>query len=292
MNEDVSLTDLVEETENYTGAEIAGLCRSATSYALNREIDLDNQNKKPDETKICIFKTDFERALGESKPAFGKNENLLRLCDKGIIPFNHKFVQIHQLLLDLTNHIQNLKTDGFIKSVLIKGDAGSGKTALISSIAHNSKFSFVNLITPRKLMGMNDISKVAAIDEIFNNAYKTDLAIIMLDDIEIMLDYVIVGNSVRFSNHILQALFMLLKERPPTNCKLLVLVTTSSIDLIDMLNLDRLFTEDNTFELPYVQIEDCQNFDMDQLTKDVFLEKIGGNKAPIKKIMELIDKLN
>ena len=288
LNHDVKICDLVEQTHNFTGAEIAGLCRSAVSYALNREIDLEKR-LKPDEKKVKIYKEDFERALDELVPAFGKNENFARFYDKGLIPFNHEFTKIHQKINDIVNYVKKLPGEGSIKSVLLTGDIGSGKTALISSIAQNSGFSFVNLITPKKMIGVSDIHKIAIIHEIFDNAYKTDLAIILLDDLEIMLDYIVVGNSITFSNKVLQAFKVLLKERPPTNCKLLVMATANSIKPIKMLSLDGIF---ESLQLPNVQIEDCVNFEIPALTNNIFMKQIGNTEAPIKKVMELIDKLN
>lgn len=38
LGEDVDLTSLALRTKNYSGAEIEGVVRSATSYALNRHV--------------------------------------------------------------------------------------------------------------------------------------------------------------------------------------------------------------------------------------------------------------
>jgi len=54
----VSLDELATLTKNYSGAEIEGLVKSATSFALNRQID-PNNIKKPDPSKIKVLKEDF-----------------------------------------------------------------------------------------------------------------------------------------------------------------------------------------------------------------------------------------
>ena len=49
--------------------------------------------------------------------------------------------------------------------------------------------------------------------QIFDDAYKSSLSCVILDDIERLLDYVPIGP--RFSNLVLQALLVLLKKLPP-----------------------------------------------------------------------------
>lgn len=47
----------------------------------------------------------------------------------------------------------------------------------------------------------------------FDDAYKSQLSCVVVDDIERLLDYVPIGP--RFSNLVLQALLVLLKKAPP-----------------------------------------------------------------------------
>ena len=39
MGSDVDLDELAAETKNFSGAEIEGLVKSATSFAFNRQVD-------------------------------------------------------------------------------------------------------------------------------------------------------------------------------------------------------------------------------------------------------------
>ena len=41
IHDDVSVEELAKLTKNFTGAELAGLVRAATAYALQRKIDID-----------------------------------------------------------------------------------------------------------------------------------------------------------------------------------------------------------------------------------------------------------
>lgn len=65
MQSDISIPDLARRTKNFTGAEIAGFCRSAASFALNREVDPLNPQKRVDIQKIRLTTSDFDMALKE-----------------------------------------------------------------------------------------------------------------------------------------------------------------------------------------------------------------------------------
>ena len=68
------------------------------------------------------------------------------------------------------------------------------------------------------MVGQSEMAKCQALSKVFEDAYKSPLSLIVLDDIERLLDYVAIGP--RFSNVVLQALLILLKRQPPrgANC--------------------------------------------------------------------------
>ncbi|KAK2151367.1 hypothetical protein LSH36_366g05050, partial [Paralvinella palmiformis] len=74
-----------------------------------------------------------------------------------------------------------------------------------------------------------------SIFQIFDDAYKSTLSVIILDDIERLLDYVPIGP--RFSNLVLQALLVLLKKSPPPGRKLLIIGTTSRKDVLQEMEM-------------------------------------------------------
>lgn len=67
LGEDVSLESIAKRTKNFTGAELAGLVKSATSFALTSKIDFENLKKIPDPKDVIITNEYFERALAEVK---------------------------------------------------------------------------------------------------------------------------------------------------------------------------------------------------------------------------------
>lgn len=83
------------------------------------------------------------------------------------------------------------------------------------------------------------LPQVAAIARVFDDALKSPLSCVVLDDLERLLEYVRIGP--RFSNLVLQTLIVCVR-RAPTRGKLLVLATTScsavlsSLEMLDAFN--------------------------------------------------------
>jgi len=217
LDDGVSLQDIANTTQNYSGAELEGLVRSATSFASHRYEEHGNYK---------VLKEDFEHALTEVKPAFGRHDDdLEQLIGRGIIQYSDKFRTFLSLCERSIDHVRNSK-DTLLHTVLLSGRSGSGKTALVAHMARQSAFPFVRCITNDNYVGYSEYDKVQAMRKVFSDAYKSSLSLIMLDDLERLMDYVRIGPS--FSNLVLQTLFTLLRRQPPkTGSRLLVIATTS-----------------------------------------------------------------
>ena len=71
-------------TKNFSGAEIAGLIKSATSFAFNRHVKVGSMaNYKDDISEMKVNRQDFMMALEEVRPAFGVSEEDLDACIQG-----------------------------------------------------------------------------------------------------------------------------------------------------------------------------------------------------------------
>ena len=121
------------------------------------------------------------------------------------------------------------------------GPVQSGKTALASTLALNSGFPLIKMISPENMVGFGDIQKLNAINKVFEDSYKSTMSVVVVDDIERLLDYTPLGQ--RFSNVILQALMVLLKKTPKQGHKLLILVTTSNKRILDEMNVTEIFSK-------------------------------------------------
>jgi vesicle-fusing ATPase len=182
---------------------------------------------------VCFFKV---------QPAFGtQEEDLRRLYDMGIIPYSDAFANAKSRLLMLARQVRDSDRDGLLVSTLVEGAEGSGKTAIMANVALEAGFPYVKLISPDQLIQHHESSKVSKIRQVFEDAYKTQLAMILIDDVERLLEYANINSSVKFSNMVLQALMVLLKRRPPSRCHLMVVVTTSVLDQMQLLHFDSVF---------------------------------------------------
>lgn len=54
LGHDVDLAKLAEQTKNFSGAELEGLVKSATSFALNRQVDVTDLSRPIDEDNIKV----------------------------------------------------------------------------------------------------------------------------------------------------------------------------------------------------------------------------------------------
>ena len=72
------------------------------------------------------------------------------------------------------------------------------------------------------MVGFTESAKCATIRKIFDDAYRSMMSCILVDNVERLLDYGPIGP--RYSNLTLQALLVLLKKNPPKGRRLLILV--------------------------------------------------------------------
>jgi len=233
LDKDVSLPSLAAETKNFSGAEIEGLVKSAASYAFARQVQVDNI-KKVEIGDLKVSRADFERALTEVRPAFGASTDDLSACVRGgILHYGPQLTSMLQSASALFAQLQSSERTSLI-SILLEGKPGTGKTALAASLALQSGFPFIKLVSPNGLVGMTEAAKAAHIARVFDDAHKSPLSLILLDDLERLLEYVRIGP--RFSNIVLQTLLTCVK-RTPRSSKLVVLATSSSAATLEQLEL-------------------------------------------------------
>ena len=231
LGTDVSIPNLAKRTKNFSGAEIEGLVRAAQSHALNRYVNLKNVTagiSAKDFENIKIGMGDFELALDDVKPAFGQHEeDIERVVRHGIIEFSDRVrlvkAQIDRVVGRLVNS-QGEASVSDIASILLYGPDGSGKSALACDTARRYGFPFVRVISSDNFVGMSENQKVSAMVKIFEDAYKTRMSCVILDDLERLCEFINVGP--RFSNTIIQALMVLIKRpHPKPGCKLQIIAS-------------------------------------------------------------------
>uniref|UniRef100_A0A0E0L4Q8 Vesicle-fusing ATPase n=1 Tax=Oryza punctata TaxID=4537 RepID=A0A0E0L4Q8_ORYPU len=227
LSPDVNLQELAARTKNYSGAELEGVVKSAVSYALNRQISMDDLTKPLDEESIKVTMDDFVNALHEITPAFGASTDDLERCRlRGMVDCGKAHNHLYERGMLLVEQVKVSKGSPLV-TCLLEGPAGSGKSALAATVGIDSDFAYVKIISAETMIGFSESSKCAQICKVFEDAYKSQFGIIILDDIERLLEYVAIGP--RFSNLISQTLLVLLKRVPPKGKNLLVIGTTSEV---------------------------------------------------------------
>ncbi|KAE9409810.1 AAA-domain-containing protein [Gymnopus androsaceus JB14] len=217
MDDDVDLPELAASTKNFSGAEIGGLIKSATSFAFNRHVKVGTMAGISDDVEnLRVNRRDFMNALEEVHPAFGvSEEELLQVIQNGIIRFDSV---VDDILRSGQLFVEQVRTSTRtpLVSVLLHGPPGSGKTALAASIAQASQYPFIKLISPDSMVGFSESQKVTAINKVFADSYKSPWTPI----------------GPRFSNAVLQTLL---------GRRLLVIATSSLRSVLTEIGLSEVF---------------------------------------------------
>lgn len=235
------LPEIADKCKNFSGAEIEGLVKAASSYALTRCVDVNNLKKAPDTKNLILQYSDFERALGDVEPKFGaKSTELKAYYRNGFVPYGDSFDHIMGTLERLVEQVRTSPRTPLM-SLLLQGPAAVGKTAIAAKVAVDSGFPFVRMISADDMIGYSDVSKSQRIHKVFMDSYKSPLSLIFIDDIERIIDYVPIGP--RFSNTVLQTLLVLLKKIPPDEGRRLLIIGTTSVPhLLEDLGLVQAFS--------------------------------------------------
>eukprot|EP00397_Hematodinium_sp_SG-2012_P017093 GEMP01017465.1.p1 GENE.GEMP01017465.1~~GEMP01017465.1.p1 ORF type:complete len:725 (+),score=152.88 GEMP01017465.1:42-2216(+) len=246
----VDLNKVAADTKNFSGAELEGLVRSATSFALNSKVNAANIGKKMDNLdNIEVTLECFEHAKTEILPAFGqKDKDIAPFLGHGIIHYSSTFESMYKSLKSLVNQVRD--TDRQLLSIMLEGEPGAGKTALATHLAKQSGYPFVRVISLNDYVGTGELGRITQITKVFDDAYKSKLSIIILDNVERLLNYSRIGP--RFDNMVLQGLMTIIRKKPPTEGrKLLIMATTSSKTFMDDADFSRCF--DKIVHLPLLK---------------------------------------
>ncbi|KAF7144788.1 hypothetical protein RHSIM_Rhsim04G0021300 [Rhododendron simsii] len=285
---DVNLQELAARTKNYSGAELEGVAKSAVSFALNRQLSMDDLTKSVDEESIKVTMQDFLNAINEVRPAFGASTNDLERCRlNGMVDCGVRHEHIYKRTMLLAEQVRVSKGSPLV-TCLLEGPSGCGKTATAATVGIDSDFPYVKIISAETMIGLSESTKCAQIVKVFEDAYRSPLSIIILDDIERLLEYVAIGP--RFSNLISQTLLVLLKRLPPKGKNVLVIGTTSEVAFLDSVGICGAFSV--TYHVPKLQAEDSRKvlqqlnvFSEDDM--DAAAEAL--NDMPIKKLYMVIE---
>jgi ATP-dependent 26S proteasome regulatory subunit len=211
-------------TEHYSGAELAGLIRSAASFALGRSIESDEND---DDGKLGVVSVDdLDQALREVRPALGKQDEVLKLrfplgisaCSsamKRIMRDLDRFASPPSLRLNVPR-LQSLLLVG------AGGAGGAGATALAawaaSRASSNGSADYVRFVTALDVLagsggGAGDEARAAALVERFSEAKEMARSFLVLDDI----DQLCAGSGPGGYSSVMIATLRALLRSPPSS---------------------------------------------------------------------------
>jgi vesicle-fusing ATPase len=290
LGNDVDVEELAESTKNFSGAELEGLVKSASSFALERQIDYSDLSKEIDEDNVKVTMDDLRQALKEVQPMFGASTDVLKRCRVGgMIDYGPKLKHVLDTCRALVEQVQTSERTPCM-TALLEGVPGSGKTAIAATVALESQFPFVKLFSSDNLLGLSESARASSMVKTFEDAYKSPLSLIVLDDIERLIEFARVGP--RFSNVVLQALMVLVKRLPPAGHKLLVLGTTSKMRDMEALGVTSVFNF--VLNVQALEVDDTKQVlrevgAFETETEEEQAAQAAGDQLPIKRLLTLVE---
>ncbi|KAL4474775.1 hypothetical protein ABPG74_001471 [Tetrahymena malaccensis] len=287
IDPNINLEEIVRDTKNYTGADIEQLVKVALSYSIGKMQDLMDFSKPIDPKNLpLVTMEDFKKAIQEVKPLFGVDEQFQIYKNNKLINYGEAYERISK---QMTQSIDYVKTseNNLIHSILLEGSIGTGKTAIAAAFALKSDITYVKILTPGDFLGLNDYAKVNLLATTFRMAYRAKQAIIVLDEIERIIEYI--DEGPRFSNTILQSLLVLIKKIPDKEfCKLLVIGTTSQANSLKKLQLvGGCFNI--ILKVNPLNSSEIQNVFSSCGISPQIAQRFQDKKVPIKKLLMIID---
>ena len=129
LGKDVDIYHLAAVTKNFSGAELEGLVKSATSFALYQAVDLSEGHvgiQKEKEKDIKVTAQAFEHALEEVKPSFGVDEDELGAFIGDLYDYGEAFEKVMSMGRGFIDQVKNTQRQRLVP-ILFSGPVGSGK---------------------------------------------------------------------------------------------------------------------------------------------------------------------
>ena len=210
----VNISELAKMTENFTGAEIEAVVKKAVNYVLSRKLAKDSEEDP------VVKHSHLKSAIKEIHPTMGSTQ----------VDLPTKYLELSASHMMVMNSLYKGLKKKF-KRVLITSKPGYGRTTLVSKFIEGANVNFKRLIKPLDFVGTNDVTKINTLLSHFKDAEVAGEAILVLDDLDLLVNYVKVGSVVSFSDKMYHALITLLSSS--FTGKLFVIATCSNPEFIE-----------------------------------------------------------
>lgn len=255
IDKDINFNQLAKLTENYSGAEIEAVVKNASARAIHKQ--LSSNKEEINESDIIVTNDDFTEAIIEVEPSFGNiTKSIMKLLPEKYLNLTALHNKCYDEIAKLIQKPNRLKT------ALIIGENGTGKTTLAMKLALDKWIKYTKVIKAIDTISMSELSKSFYISDIVTSSYISEDSLIVLDDIEILVNYAKLGNVVTFSNKLYQTLVTLLKTEPSNKLhKLTIIATCTDKEFGELIS--KFF--DNVFELGTLSPLDCKTIGYDNV---------------------------
>jgi vesicle-fusing ATPase len=165
--------------------------------------------KDINESDITITMKHLLSSIDEIVPAFGNTCQVIQnLLPVPYVKVSNNHNQCYDTIVNVMGRNKNIKT------ILIQGDNGSGKTGLMAKIANDVKVKYTKFIRTIDTVLFDEFGKVSHINDIISNAYISDDSLVVIDDLDIVVQYAKLDHNITFSNKCYQTILTFLKTSP------------------------------------------------------------------------------
>jgi transitional endoplasmic reticulum ATPase len=240
LADDVDVDKISEKTHGFVGADLAALCREAAMRSLRRNVPslIFEEEKVPSEVmdNLKVEMKDFDEALKDTHPSALK-EILVEIPSMnldgvgGLESVKQELLEVAEWSLKRSSDFRKMGVRP-LRSALLFGPPGCGKTSLARAIVARSGVNFLSIRGPEimsKWVGESE----KAIREIFRKARSAAPAVIFIDELDAIArkrDYATGDTSV--SDRIMSQLLTEMDELA-TMENIVVICATNRPDVLD-----------------------------------------------------------
>lgn len=259
LDSNVNLNEIATITKNFTGAELECVIKNAVSYSIAKELDPSNLNISKD-INLTVSQIELLKSANEIKPQYGTISKEIDIITSSHFElYSNEYTQKYNDILD---KIKNL-SKGNLLSILIQGDSYVGKTTFACQIAKNCCLNCVKFISSESLM--NYTFKEKQIYDIFEQGYRSESFVLVLDSVEKIIEYSKLGNI--YNNKILQSIYTILSKIVEYPKSIIIILTSSNRNLMGNLELNSLCNY--TYQLSDISTPNTN----DKMVSEYFKEK-------------------
>lgn len=180
----INMDLLVSNTVNFSGAEIAGVVRSAVSFAAYKE------------EKVLVTENHLLSAIKEIVPLYGSDQShLKRFLISGFIEWGERLTTLMNSLSTVVNGFFTADKS-MTRALVIKGERFSGKTSIATHIATSSGIPYVKMLSMNNFIGSHELSICTILKHEFLKASKSSKSCIIINDYDHFKKYGVVHQAL------------------------------------------------------------------------------------------------